>query len=382
MVREGDEKKKKGWFGRRKGSSTQPQQQSVSRPPTAASYATPKKTGTSTSPTSTSTPNVTAAGATTTEADDDDLPPRMSTPKPRTSTSSDIASGSGGATPTTPEDAAVAHLPKHAGFDLEAMRKIIGQAQENPSELGVSDKVAPVAPAGVNTITDNVRSGSLSPSFRPPIRGFEEQQRSVSAPIPTKVPGVSEDERKDLAKEFARSFSMKEVDEPSGHSPRVRGLSPPSSSSSYGFQVPSTAGAPTLTFGDAFGTPVWGSTSPTPVNMTNPGSYGPSYRSPTFGASSISALTSNSTGAGMGGLQNPFATPSHRSLSLGEHGNSNGAGSGFGGGDTGLSFGAADGTITNVNGAGFGGADPWAVPGNIGKKSSSSSAGFGTNPWS
>jgi hypothetical protein len=86
-------------------------------------------------------------------------------------------------------------------------------------------------------------------------------------------------------------------------------------------------------------------------------------------------------------MQNPFAVPNNNNmLSMNDFGYSGG---GFGGGnsfgmDTGLTFGAADGTIVN-SGVAYGGStdSSWNVPGDYGRKpSSSTSNGFGSNPWS
>lgn len=349
MVREEEKQKKKGWFGRRKSSTPTPQH--VSRPPTASSFSKPKPTSTTASATTTTVAGGAAGAATGTAGNDDDLPPRMESPvgdtKPRTS--SDITT-SGSATPRTPttpskksteEDAAVAHIPKHAGFDLEAMRKVIGQAQENPSELNIPSTM------------HNTRSGNLSPPLPVPPRSpvqtpMMEAKRSVSAPFLGGTAEVSEDERKELAKEFARSFSLR--DEPDSSVPverRQERTTP--SAPAYGFQEHSSSKVPTLTFGSEFDTPVWGSSPPSTRETAT---------------------------------HNPFAMSS-QSLSLNDYSYGGFGSSRFGvGADTGLSFGAADGTITsaNMNGSGgaFAGSDPWAVP-ESGKKSS---AGFGSNPWS
>lgn len=400
MVRE-EEKQKKGWFGKKK-SLTQTSQH-VSRPPTASSYT--KSKTTSTTAASATTAGAAVGAVTSATTDDDDLPPRMLSPAPNARTSSDIASGA--ATPTTPtrnsistdpgtgtttpseEAAAVAHIPKHAGFDLDAMKKIIGQAQENPSELKL--------PARDVTLSSSPPLATIPP--RSPVQrlikepeeyGYEygSGKRSASTPIPPSVLLEQEKRREkekdnELAKEFARSFSLR--DEGSISMAMQRSHTEPV----YEPTSPelSTKAPPTLTFGDAFDAPIWGSSS-TGVTPTagKEDSYGLGYNSTGY-----RSMFASSTPA----VQNPFAMSSH-SLSVNDYGynggfNGNSSGGGGGGGmrggmgmDTGLSFGAADGTIMNGGTTfGGGGADAWVVPGDYGKKpSSSTSSGFGANPWS
>ncbi|KAF9449991.1 DUF726-domain-containing protein [Macrolepiota fuliginosa MF-IS2] len=375
VVREDEKQQKKSWFGRRKPST---QTQHASRPPTASSYAKPKAPSTAESTAAPAGGAIATATAATQDDDDDDLPPRMESPmgehKPRTS--SDItASGSStpripttptksASTPATEEDVAIAHIPKHAGFNLTAMRDIVGQAQERPSELDI--------PA--SSATSNFRSkdnSSLGPRTQV-VESRAEAKRSVSVPVPVRPTEVMEDERNGLAREFAKSFSLK-------GEPVSRTQTNPFGSGSYRSQDSLSSKGPALRFEDAFDTPAWGPSASTasspPIGATTAGGRGADayvlggYR-PSFASSSMPS-----------GVQNPFATSSY-SPSLNDYGY-NGAG-GFSGGDAGLSFGSSDGTITNSSGGGFGGhGDPWAIPGDLGKKSSgASSTGFSSNPWS
>ncbi|KAF5352548.1 hypothetical protein D9756_006239 [Leucocoprinus leucothites] len=405
-----DEKgKKKGWFGKSKRGKPSPSSSSasqyVSRPPTASSYA---KSNLSAN-TSTSTLTSTTAGAAAAtalppvnalgEEDDEDLPPRIASPNhrptpisstsPRISSDTTPTTGSGATTPvnrphtpstttapTTPsratstpgaqeeeEEAAVAHIPKHAGFDLEAMREMIGQAvQEKPEEL----KVTAVPSASVLNA-----AGAMG------------GMRSVSAPVPPSA--ILEDEQKNqLAKEFARSFSLREQEEQDdgdiGYGAARGGASGSSLVSSY--KLPP---APTLSFGNDFETPVWGSSVPTP-------SISPStaYRSPPLQPPSTTSYASPPLGIG---TRNPFAMSSSPSLSFNNNSNYESYGYGYpntgmGMDSAGLSFGSADGTITSASGGanGSGGVDAWAVPAGAGRKPGSSSSagvssGFGANPW-
>ncbi|KAJ3572153.1 hypothetical protein NP233_g3269 [Leucocoprinus birnbaumii] len=399
VVREEEaEKNKKGWFGKskKKKSTSNISSQYVSRPPTASSYAKTKP-----SVASTSTPAPVAAAATALppinalgEEDDEDLPPRMASPNtPTTSTtprrvSTEIRSSAPTSrsatprphTPATPnspsrpsdapstarkpekdegeEEAAVAHIPKHAGFDLDAMRKMIGQAvNERPEELKVSPSTVSPLPSSTATLGSRVGMG---------VSAFGGGMRSVSAPIPPSA--VLEDERKDrLTKQFAQSFSLRDEEEDAedvGYTGAGggRGASSPSMSS---YRPP-----PTLSFGSDFETPSWGSSSSSAMSPPTT-----TFRSP---PSTIQGFTSPS--------HNPFAMSSTPSLAFSPSTNESYGSFGMGmDSSSGLSFGSADGTISTSDGVspsgGRNGMDAWVVPGHVGRKAGSGVPGFGANPW-
>ena len=151
-MREEENQKKSGWFGSgKRGSTSNSQNQHVSRPPSTASWA--NKTP--------STPTKSSGG-------DDELPPRMdvsrsATPQPTTSTNgtatpppnhrrgpSAEGSSSSSSRPATPP----VHdtLPKHAGFDLKAMKEILSTVEQNPKEA--------------NATSSSTKKPNASPSFR------------------------------------------------------------------------------------------------------------------------------------------------------------------------------------------------------------------------
>ncbi|KAG1842254.1 hypothetical protein DFJ58DRAFT_806609 [Suillus subalutaceus] len=115
VVREGDHTQKKKWFSRRKKPSTSPTP--VSRPPSTASFASSRR-----KPSSLGKPT-----------DDDDEPPRESTgtPPPQ-NTNPHSTQPSDGRSPSSSTD-----IPVHAGFDLKAIKDMIGQSEKTPEEMQV-----------------------------------------------------------------------------------------------------------------------------------------------------------------------------------------------------------------------------------------------------
>jgi hypothetical protein len=147
VVRE-ENQKKSGWFGSgKRGSTSNLQNQHVSRPPSTASWA--SKTP--------STPTKSAGG-------DDELPPRMdaspsATPPTTTSTNGTatpppIHRQQGSSSPSSRPGTPPIHdtLPKHAGFDLKAMKEILSTVELNPKEA--------------NATSSSTKKPNASPSFR------------------------------------------------------------------------------------------------------------------------------------------------------------------------------------------------------------------------
>jgi hypothetical protein len=129
--------------------------------------------------------------------------------------------------------------------------------------------------------------------------------------------------------------------------------------------------SPTLTFGSAYDAPVRASSS---TNIT---------------PIAIRPERQDSCGLGYNPYKATYTSPPTSSQVMPNSVNDFGYdGGGIGGGnsygmDTGLSFGAADGTIMNGWVTYGGNIDSWNVPGDYGIKSSSSTSnGFGSNPWS
>ena len=393
VIREGDDEKdekKNRWFGRsnkkKKKSSTLSSSQYISRPPTASSYA--KSTSTSTPITTTAT--ATAAGAASipkmNALGEEDLPPRLSSPTPQSHdqictsprTSSDLAMSSGSDSrattptgssaistvphashvPSTPgEGSDIAHIPKHAGFDLDAMRRMIGQAvKERPEELQVN---------AAAVMGGSTRSGDYA---------FASTKSSSTSILPSVV---AEDERSRLAKEFTKFSPPREKEQGDRR---------------YGGRGDFSSSSPSLPHnsptGDEFDSITWGSSrsstylppsayrssptvsqpSPSSPGFSPPSFVGGSLHYNPFAVSSTTSLTFNT-----------FNNSDHRSHSYGYHHNQFSA-------NGGLSSGSLDGTIMSVDeneSSGGSRVDAWVVSGDNGRQSGTgmTASGIGVNPW-
>jgi len=137
VVREGDHTQKKRWFSRKKTPSTS--RTPVSRPPSTASFASSRR-----KPSSLGKPN-----------DDDDEPPRESTgtPPPQ-NTNPYLTQPSGGRSPSSSTD-----IPVHAGFDLKAIKDMIGQSEKTPEEMQVPQ------PSQIHSSLSVSRSESAPPAY-------------------------------------------------------------------------------------------------------------------------------------------------------------------------------------------------------------------------
>lgn len=161
-MREGDHTQKKKWFSRKKKLSASPTP--VSRPPSTASFASSRR-----KPSSLGKP-----------ADDDNEPPRefTGTPPPQ-NTNPHSTQPSDGQLPSSSTD-----IPVHAGFDLKAIKDMIGQSEKTPEDmqvpqpsqirlsLGISESppaytITPTDianPPGLS-VTDTYSSAGLSATF-------------------------------------------------------------------------------------------------------------------------------------------------------------------------------------------------------------------------
>ena len=414
VVKEGyDEKVKKrtGWFGRSKKekdekSSTLSSSQYVSRPPTASSYARSRSTPTLDTTTDATATTVAGVAASTSpmnplgEEDDEDLPPRLNSPilqdhdqiraSPPTSVNSAMSSGSNSRapTPTGPHALAIlpaphtlpvpstsgedSDIPKCAGFDLDAMRKMIGQAvKEKPEELQVN-------PPAVMAESDYDEFGNTKSDLMPDLPSV-----------------VVEEEKSWLAKDVVKFIPLKEKEQVDRR---------------YGGRREFSSLSPSLPYdsltGNAFDSPTWGpSTSAYLPSSTYRSS--PAVLPPPSSSSSSSPGFSSPSFAGGSLHYNPFATSSTTSDAFNksdrhsqpyenhphQFGASRGARLDSG---TGLSFGSADGTIMSVmdgggRSSGSSGSSSsssrldaaWVVPSDIGKPSGTSvtTLGFAMNPW-
>jgi hypothetical protein len=323
VVREGEEVQKKGWFSRRKKPSAGPLSP-VSRPPSAASS---QKKSTSNS----STP-------------DEDLPPRIEKDDPPPPyTNGQPPNGEAG-----PSDA---ELPKHAGFDLSAMKKIIENAELNPAELQVQDPdrypVPPIPPP-----TNRSESTPLplheSPSTTPVMRSSM-QLASESESVP------KSSSRIDLNAAFQRSVSMNDLRE----EPEATTLSVYSQPSDANLQ--DGPGAP------SYSTPRPSLPSALPSAGSNSAWAGDIITKPDSHALDSQPL-------GPFAATNPFAnhngliTPSSSSYSLPHNPFADVSSQ-----SVGLSFGGVDGTITpNAEAE----RDPWGS-----RPLHTKVSGFSSNPW-
>ncbi|KIJ66609.1 hypothetical protein HYDPIDRAFT_86273 [Hydnomerulius pinastri MD-312] len=328
VVREEEqESQKRGWFSRRKKKSSLPPS-SASRPPSAASFGSSKR-----KPSGLSWPL------------DDDLPPRTDTMGSPSSPATD-------AIPTPPErlsSDSTPDIPVHAGFNLNAIKEMIGEAEHHPEELMVPQP--------------NRNQAAAAP---PPAL------RSVSAPPPISQPEGAQsaakpdpyDEGSDTAAgsssvgalnaTFATSISLRDRDPYmktglSREGQQVPGdgvndyqlAGPPSYSSAITPLEP-----PQISFGGSDGS-IWSSNPPSGNASTtafgNPFAMSPETLS--FGAATRPSIPLSS--------YSQTAYPTSPSAPL--------------------SFGSADGNIT------FHGVeqDPWSTPPNTRKTSS-----FNSNPWS
>src|ERR1700730_3104111 len=118
VVREGEGQKKNGWFSRLKKSSLGSPSPTASRPPSAASFRSSRK--------QTSDAKI----------PDEDLPPRIE--KDGSPLNADGHPPSA-VEPNEEAGPSEAKLPKHAGFDLSAMKAMIQNAERNPADLKVQE---------------------------------------------------------------------------------------------------------------------------------------------------------------------------------------------------------------------------------------------------
>lgn len=294
MVHETETPQKKSWFSRNKKKSTPSPH--VSRPPSVSSFA--KKTPRSSTD------------------DADDLPPRETVGSPPQSPG---APGPDTAPPPHQAPASTPEIPLHAGFDLSAIKSMIGKAEMSPEELEMPPTEAQYAAPPIPPPTNRTVS-------TPTLVQIPRQSNAMSSPLSTVAARRSPSPSPSVATTFNRSLSLNDASDEdlpgrSWNPPPVpaKPLSPQTSFTSQ--QAPSTSSF-------AWDAPI----------QSNPFALGGA----SFGASSTSLSN------------NPFATISPP--------------------DTGLSFGGADGSITTLPPA----SDPWAVPSLNRKKTPA----FNANPWS
>lgn len=309
---EEDAKKKKNWFSKNKNPPALSGH--VSRPPSGLSYG--KKQGSRTSSDSTA---------------DVDLPPRVQGDDALTSSPATESS-------TLPGDpsASVTNLPAHAGFDLAAIRKVLGEAKFEEMKVQNSQVPTPIVPP-----PPSPRSGSAPPlQLGSDAAASSSSLRSSNGKAGPGPRSMSRDNISvRLSAPFNRSMSLDNVNDSRDevadkYADTPRSTYPRSPQSFH--QDTSFVNTPRVSHRPIpFASDAW-------KPSTEPDSFPPVTSS--YGLSSASPF-------------NDYSPASHNSFPSFPP-------------DTGLSFGGVDGSITIS-------ADPWQVPGDVGKKTT----GFNSNPW-
>lgn len=309
VVKEGDHTQKKKWFSRKKKSSTSPTP--VSRPPSTASFASSRR-----KPPSLGKPT-----------DDDDEPPRESTGTPPQNTNPHSIRPSGGRSPSSSTD-----IPVHAGFDLKAIKDMIGQSEKTPEEMQVPQ------PSQISSSL----VASQSESAPPP---YTIAPTHVANPTGLYVADVHSSAG--LSATFATSLSLHHVPDSGDDVDDDQGMPPVADSlgSLDHLSYPSSATSPhtsipQISFGRSE-TSIW--SPPLPENRHPP------FGNPFAGSAVSFGNSSRST-------NNIHRTPPVAGTSAS------------------LSFGGTDGTIT-LQGMGR---DPWSIPVGDPKKTPN----YLANPWS
>jgi hypothetical protein len=167
-VRDGDDTQKKKWFSRKKKPSLSPS--TVSRPPSTASFGSSKRKPSSLG-----------------KSLDDDLPARESIGTPPLQDTNLPSTPDGQSRSTTPD------IPVHAGFDLKAIKDMIGESEKNPEELQVP------RPSRIHS------SPVISQLDSAPPVSESSVTRAVPAREPTELPVTP---RGNLSATFATSLSL------------------------------------------------------------------------------------------------------------------------------------------------------------------------------
>lgn len=295
VVKEVEENnKRKSWFGLKKKSTPSTP---VSRPPNAASF--PPH-------------NRTTSSASASSAVDEDLPPREIS----LSTSSVPVSKEATVEPSGEiTDALQSALPKTAGFNLRAIKEVLGNAEHNPSELQMPApsrySVPPIPPP-------TLRSESAPPPVPDSPRETPRARTSFNLPSLSEKAGSSSGQssnsssHNDLNSMLSRSLSLNNMraefeDEPSSSSAKTPSYSAFQTSS---FRPPALS----FTNADTYSWP--GESESTPSSSSNP--YTGTNRPPSF--TSIRQLDTFG-GQGPYGTSmtsnSPYETPESASLSFG-----------------------------------------------------------------
>lgn len=336
VVREEEEPKKRGWFSRKKKSSTPTPQ--TPRPSTSTSSSSHRRQGSSQSTLH------------------DDLPPRedqlstrtSGTPPPGTPAldqpSTELTENDS-TSPGTPA------LPKHAGFNFNAIKEVIGKADLNPEELQIPAPSRFQVPA----IPPPTQRSESAPLPTPRALGMRSQQSSNT--VSERAVAGSSSPPPDLASSLSRSMSLKDIRGDAEMQDSLTSAGEQTPSISQPFRDP-----PSVSLGsNDNGWPV--EPDPMPTSLATANSFS-------------SSLQHQSTYD----LLRPSGTRSYGLSSLPDNP--------FGATDSsGLSFGSADGSITftPLSSTGSEPSDPWSIPapsyGGFSSRKPTSSFNVNSNPW-
>ena len=312
--------------------------------------------------------------------EEDDLPPRMDSthasprvapvPLPRSGKNTPISSR-----PSTPSNDPAPHLPIHAGFDLNAIKSVLQEVEQNPNksfQAPSSSSTSPPPPLTRLSPPPTARPSNRSQST-PPVQvvGPDAHHRASSLDSTSQSPnedkvlagmglGYGHPSRDDVtfagpSSPFSRSYSASSRLEENE-------ISSNSYASSFA-RTPVATNSFSNDFDDAYSihTP-----RPTTHTLGLPDDTVPSWGAPTSASSSSFALSSSTTTKSS--MINPFANSSSSLHGLGFSESS------------GLSFGSADGAIVAPSG---GQNDAWGIlPLGVAAKKKSTLDGFNSNPWS
>lgn len=279
--------------------------------------------------------------------EDEDLPPREGS-SPEKIPSSSGAEAISTERPPTPSNDPIANIPKHAGFDLSAMKNVIDEVEQDPNKHQIQ---LPAAKSILNRFgAPPLASPAARPQSTPPVHTPEADPHPRSSSVDNyateaKFAASSSSSSYTTTYDDIRSFSRSASDSYTESSSYYT-----SSSSSHSMQQKtSNAGSsyypsrPSTNLTHTLGLP----------DETMP-SWGATSSSTSFGTPSSSSMSTN-----------PFANASTTS---------------FGHNPT-LSFGPSDGSIVGSSGSQ---GDAWSIPplGKMTKKNGSTIDGFNANPWS
>ncbi|KIK94425.1 hypothetical protein PAXRUDRAFT_142885 [Paxillus rubicundulus Ve08.2h10] len=325
------ELQKKGWFSKRKKKGPQPASL-ASRPPSAASFGSSRRRPLNLS----------------SKSHHDDLPPRMDTTIPSPPPVD--------AKPTLAERDSLdstPDVPVHAGFDLAAIKEMIGEVERHPEQLVVQ----PNPDQGASALLPTPRSISIAP---PPSISRAGTIPEKPVPYDEDTDTVHRGSPSSLSGTFATSVSLQEKDpymKPAMSREDDQEMVSPKNGLSFSntlsySSTTSPPDQPQISFGGSGGS-IWSSSIPVENVFTT------AFGNP-FATSTGTDLFSFRNGVGSPPIpqsRHPFTTYPTSPASPS------------------LSFGSSDGTIT-LQGVE---SDPWGAPSEPQKTTSSA---FSSNPWS